>query len=432
MALPAHDLSDTFDDELLGPLTPRERRWVLGPSAPPESGVFLTAPPALPSGAPAPSPDLVARGQVVRPLRSLPQVAVQLAATPSCGPFTVYRARPELAGRQAFDRVIRHVEQVRKTADLPGVVQVLEVAEMGLAVACESWSVGTATHLGALMWPLSQRLAQLIEICRTVRELHAEGIVLGQLSPAGIVLDDEMRGLVDVYTSSLPADAVAAAAASETNPFVAPEVAAGQPPQPESDVFCLGQLLRFYVTGEVPPAAADGPARALPHPDLERIAQRATEELTFARYESIDELLVALELAYLGLSGQAVPGIASSRRGGPEPVGSTLNASFFHDDDSALDDPLEGLHAQLQAPPLPRELRSGATGDDEVDEEWESLAPPRAPRLGAILLACVMVGAIAIAFLSTSSPPLRVAIVAAACGLVAVAILAWRGQLTAR
>ncbi len=426
MALAQTDRSDPLDAELATLLTPGERFWVVGPSVPANSGVFLTAPPELRSTA----PEQIPRYQLIRQLRELPGAKVHLAETANGSRFSLYRASPKLGAERSFDRVIEHAERLRDSGEIAGVVRVLDVAELGLAVSCDAWTVGTATHIGALMWPLSQKISHLIEIFRTVRKLHDAGIVLGRLSPAAIVLDDEMQPLVDVYAASLPVDGDEPPDEDDLCPFVAPEIAAGATPRPEADIYSLGQLLRFYVDGEQPPGSRRATARSLTHKTLEQIARRATEPQAYDRYESVGELLVALELAQLGLSEQTMPEIAAPEVGPMTPaVG--LTPVIDADDETADADPLGGLSRQLQAPPVPRELRALSAPSLDVGEEepWEPVVPPRDQRLGATLLAGLMTGAAVIALLASSSPLLRVAIAAAASGLLAVAVLAWRGEL---
>ena len=157
----------------------------------------------------------------------------------------------------------------------------------------------------------SVREAALIawELCRAVSALHREGLAHGLLSPDNIVREAGGRlVLMDVWPQGVPIDALDLQAG--TLPFLAPEVTGGVPPSSRSDVYSLGVVLYYLVSGAYPVRAsslADLTARYLRgermpladlRPDLPddfiRIVERASDPDPDRRYPTIAAVKEAL------------------------------------------------------------------------------------------------------------------------------------------
>ncbi|BCS34898.1 hypothetical protein TBR22_A41240 [Luteitalea sp. TBR-22] len=157
----------------------------------------------------------------------------------------------------------------------------------------------------------SAREAALVgwELCRAVAALHREGLAHGLLSPDNIVREAGGRlVLMDVWPRGVPLEALDLQPA--TLPFLAPEVAAGAPPSQRSDIYSLGVVLYYLVSGAYPVRAvslADLAARyeraeRIPLADLRpdlpddfiRIVERACDPDADRRYSSIAAVKEAL------------------------------------------------------------------------------------------------------------------------------------------
>lgn len=158
---------------------------------------------------------------------------------------------------------------------------------------------------------LSAREAALVgwELCRAVGALHREDLAHGLLSPDNIMREAGGRlVLMDVWPQGVPIGVLSFS--PTTLPFLAPEVASGQPPSIRSDVYSLGVVLYYLVAGTYPVRAADlaeltrsyerGDRRPLAdlRPDLPddfiRIVERAADPDQERRYATIGALKDAL------------------------------------------------------------------------------------------------------------------------------------------
>ncbi len=157
----------------------------------------------------------------------------------------------------------------------------------------------------------SAREAALIgwELCRAVAALHREGLAHGLLAPDNIVREAGGRlVLMDVWPQGIPIDALDLQ--PPTLAFLAPEVATGRAPSSRSDIYSLGVVMYFLVSGAFPVRAASLGDLAVRHqrgeripladlrPDLPddfiRIVERACEPDEERRYLTIAAVKEAL------------------------------------------------------------------------------------------------------------------------------------------
>ena len=101
----------------------------------------------------------------------------------------------------------------------------------------------------------------LAPVTRAVADLHALGVVHADLSPGNVLFTRQGRPMVsDLGVATLFGELPEVVHATEG--FVAPEVMLGEPPTPASDVYSLGALAWFGLTGGAPPLPALRPALA--------------------------------------------------------------------------------------------------------------------------------------------------------------------------
>ncbi len=178
------------------------------------------------------------------------------------------RARREVALMTAIDHP--HVLPVLGIADTPGaLVLILELADGG--------SLAELLAVRGTM-PAGEVVTACAPIAQALAELHARGLVHGDVSPANVLFSAEGRPMLcDLGVARLAGED--RGEFGTTPGFAAPEVEAGYPPQPGSDVYGLAVLVVRTLTGYfpsqalmlpgLPPATQAALAQAM-HPDPSR------------------------------------------------------------------------------------------------------------------------------------------------------------------
>jgi serine/threonine-protein kinase len=109
-----------------------------------------------------------------------------------------------------------------------------------------------------------------VDLCRALSAVHAAGLVHGDLKAQNVMREDKGRlVLMDFGAGRVQgADSMAVAG---TPLYLAPEVLAGGPGTPRSDIYSLGVLLFHLLTGAYPTAAQDLDELRAAHADGARI-----------------------------------------------------------------------------------------------------------------------------------------------------------------
>lgn len=118
--------------------------------------------------------------------------------------------------------------------------------------ALESYQGGTLRQIldrGRRLTP-SQALVAGLDVCRALHFLHGKGWVHGDVRPANIFLGDD--GRVRLAGLGLKRMVDAQQISVEQANFAAPEIALGEQPSPQSDVYSLAVTLLETITGVVP------------------------------------------------------------------------------------------------------------------------------------------------------------------------------------
>jgi len=160
--------------------------------------------------------------------------------------------------------------------------------------------------------PLMERLRIFERICETVAFAHARGVVHRDLKPENIMVGEFGEVLVldwgvakvlggvpgpDAPTLARPAGArgpdTEHGTVLGTPGYMAPEQARGEVDRVDerTDVYALGAMLRFLLTGETPGGAASGPraGMAAPRP-LRAVWEKAQADEPGARYQQVQAL----------------------------------------------------------------------------------------------------------------------------------------------
>jgi tetratricopeptide (TPR) repeat protein/predicted Ser/Thr protein kinase len=223
------------------------------------------------------------------------------------------------------DRKGRFVQEAQAAAAIshPNIAVVHEIDETeGLTFIVmelvEGQRLGELLKRGAL--PVSRALDLARQILAGLAGAHARGIVHRDLKPANIlVLADDHVKVIDfglaklVEPEGLSPDSIQTAVKHETAAgtllgtlaYMSPEQARGEPVDHRSDIFSFGVLLYEMLEGR-PPFERKTPADTLgailkdPTPpvtggEVERIVERCLRKEPTERYDSVDQLISAID-----------------------------------------------------------------------------------------------------------------------------------------
>jgi len=156
-----------------------------------------------------------------------------------------------------------------------------------------------------------------LDLCRALAAIHGSGLIHGDLKAANVLREHGGRIVIADFGSATPSGPVESgslAPRTGTPAVLAPEVLAGGAPSVASDLYAVGAVLFFLLTGRYPKRAAGGTleSRLLDlRPDLERplveVVERALEPRPVARFASAGELARALAAALTSGGHRAWP-----------------------------------------------------------------------------------------------------------------------------
>ena len=183
--------------------------------------------------------------------------------------------------------------------DTTHVVRALESLELDdgrIALVLDLADAGSlrdvVTIRGAL--PLGEVVTAVTPLATALAELSAAGVVHGDVAPANVLFTDQGRpALADLSAAWLIDDGWPETIVGTTG-FVAPEVIAGRPPTPASDVWSLGALIWYARTGGGTPPGWVGDLH-WGHPPAEvTVGAGSAEDVTEAVGPELRPLLLRL------------------------------------------------------------------------------------------------------------------------------------------
>ena len=182
------------------------------------------------------------------------------------------------------------------------------------------------------------------QLCDAVGQLHAMGIVHRDLSPSNVVVSDDMARIIDLGISRTYVDGASRdTRAVGTYGFASPEQFGFAQTDARSDVFSLGTLLGYMLTGLRPDdpgfEAALADARHVPA-HLRAVVARARAFEPSQRFQSVAELAQAAgsQVTYAATSpggaSQAVPRVVARslswrEAGFPRQLATIVSWAFF-------------------------------------------------------------------------------------------------------
>jgi serine/threonine-protein kinase len=191
--------------------------------------------------------------------------------------------------RQCFHREAEALAQL----DHPAIRHVYDVGETdGIAWRTGNWIEGegldAAVRRGPRPIPAVHVLARAL--LGALEHAHSRGIIVRRIVPSSVIVGPSGRGtLTDLRYSSYTLPHLPGQDRATGRAFMAPEVRAGAPGEPASDVYVAGAILYFALTGQEPqedPAAIVPPTALRPAvPQVfDRLLGRALQADPEARY----------------------------------------------------------------------------------------------------------------------------------------------------
>lgn len=206
------------------------------------------------------------------------------------GPLVRKRVKRDVANVEVFSRLSsaagKHLPHVVETYDLPDQVVIVREYVYGASLAS---CVAEAGRMGEIAAG-----HVVADVCDAVATLHERGIVHRDVSPRNAILSSRGAVLIDLgiartYVEGAPRDTTRLG----TWGFASPEQYGFAQTDGRSDVYSIGCLLGYMLTGVTPDAEGYAAAladSAVVRPELRRIVEKACSFEPSERYQSAGAL----------------------------------------------------------------------------------------------------------------------------------------------
>lgn len=260
--------------------------------------------------------------EVDRVLASGPGGVTELVSLDGSGPFVRKRIPAALARRGVWASLAEC-----GSARLPRVVATYEMPDE-FVVVCDFVPGENLEDLVRSRGRLAEKDARqaLLQLCEPVAALHAHGIVHRDISPANVIMAADGAHLIDLGIARFRTEGVTHDTTQlGTRGFASPEQCGYAQTDARSDVYSLGRVFGYLLTGVLPETPdsveyerilAD---EGIVSPEAREIVRRASALEPSARYQSVDELVAAL-------SGEKVEGVAAAAPADGRAGGATASA----------------------------------------------------------------------------------------------------------
>lgn len=225
-----------------------------------------------------------------------PRGVTELVTIDGVGPFVRKKIPTVLARRGVWSALggstCPRLPRVEATYELPDCVAVILDYVPGPTLE------QVVAERGRLQQSEAVNLAQ--QICEAVQELHRLGILHRDLTPANIIVADDGAHIIDLGIARPLTDTANRnrdTTALGTYGFASPEQYGFAPTDVRSDIYSLGRILGFMLTGVYPDDTRYTPLLSddlYVTPRLRAIVERATAFEPSARYQNVTQFAQAL------------------------------------------------------------------------------------------------------------------------------------------
>lgn len=219
----------------------------------------------------------------------------ELVTLDGSGPFVRKRIPAKLARRGVWATLVEC-----DSARLPRVEATYEMPNE-FVVVCDYVPGENLEQLVAARGHLDKKDALQIvaQLCEAVGALHARGIIHRDISPTNVIVAADGAHLIDLGIARFRVEgATRDTTQLGTYGFASPEQYGFAQTDARSDVYSLGRMLGYLLTGIMPAEGEKYEAAleddSLVSPDLRAVIQRASAMEPSARYQSAEALAAAL------------------------------------------------------------------------------------------------------------------------------------------
>ena len=219
----------------------------------------------------------------------------ELVTLDGSGPFVRKRIPAKLARRGVWATLVEC-----DSARLPRVEATYEMPNE-FVVVCDYVPGENLEQLVAARGHLDKKDALQIvaQLCEAVGALHARGIIHRDISPTNVIVAADGAHLIDLGIARFRVEgATRDTTQLGTYGFASPEQYGFAQTDARSDVYSLGRMLGYLLTGVMPAEGEKYEAAleddSLISPDLRAVIQRASAMEPSARYQSAEALAAAL------------------------------------------------------------------------------------------------------------------------------------------
>nr|WP_228481539.1 serine/threonine-protein kinase [Vibrio fluminensis] len=128
-----------------------------------------------------------------------------------------------------------------------------------------------------------EKLRLFCQICSGVEHTHQKGIVHGDLKPENVLIDSEMHAKLIDFNLTQKIERTTTPIFALSKQYASPEQLAGEEVSPASDIFSLGELLKWLF-----PNQSEGS-------DIRYIQHKATQLVPSKRYLNVVQLRIDIE-----------------------------------------------------------------------------------------------------------------------------------------
>ena len=196
----------------------------------------------------------------------------------------------------------RTLSQTIRQLNHPNIAAIREVGEKGGLPYLVTRVIERAKPLTDRLnqpWAVDEAADLIMQVGQALEHAYNKGLVHGSLSPEGVIVQPDGRVTVGDFGLAQLLDLVGVQLKQSASPFAAPERAAGQAPDPRSDVYSLAAIL-YTLLAHRPPQMVQGevlaPSRFNPEvpPAMDNLAVKALALDPAERYPDVKAFVAAL------------------------------------------------------------------------------------------------------------------------------------------